>query len=397
MTRVRVLLSLTLAAWFGMAWYVAMVSAQGTMRPGDPIAGLTPQQFAEFRLGLDDFLEVETPDDGLGPAFNGTSCAACHNVPAVGGAGILLETRVGYQNADGSFRPLNEAGDTLMHLFSTPSHSCQSIIPDDVTVVARRAPIPLFGAGLIEAIPDDTILALDDAMDRNRDGISGRAAIVEDVATGQARVGRFGWKSQHATLLAFSGDAYLNEMGISNDLFPRDYAFGVSADQMRRCDPMPDPEDRRDRVTGRRGIDNFESFMRLLAPVARDTSTDPSRDGERIFAAIGCASCHVPSLTTGQSADRLFDRRPVPLFSDLLLHDVGTGDGIRQAAAAPEEIRTPALWGLRLRRPLLHDGSAATPADAIMRHGNEAELSRRGFERLSAADRSLLLNFLNGL
>ncbi len=397
MTRVRVLLSLTLAAWFGMAWYVAMVSAQGTMRPGDPIAGLTPQQFAEFRLGLDDFLEVETPDDGLGPAFNGTSCAACHNVPAVGGAGILLETRVGYQNADGSFRPLNEAGDTLMHLFSTPSHSCQSIIPDDVTVVARRAPIPLFGAGLIEAIPDDTILALDDAMDRNRDGISGRAAIVEDVATGQARVGRFGWKSQHATLLAFSGDAYLNEMGISNDLFPRDYAFGVSADQMRRCDPMPDPEDRRDRVTGRRGIDNFESFMRLLAPVARDTSTDPSRDGERIFAAIGCASCHVPSLTTGQSADRMFDRRPVPLFSDLLLHDVGTGDGIRQAAAAPEEIRTPALWGLRLRRPLLHDGSAATPADAIMRHGNEAELSRRGFERLSAADRSLLLNFLNGL
>jgi len=397
MTRVRVLLSLTLAAWFGMAWYVAMVSAQGTMRPGDPIAGLTPQQFAEFRLGLDDFLEVETPDDGLGPAFNGTSCAACHNVPAVGGAGILLETRVGYQNADGSFRPLNEAGDTLMHLFSTPSHSCQSIIPDDVTVVARRAPIPLFGAGLIEAIPDDTILALDDAMDRNRDGISGRAAIVEDVATGQARVGRFGWKSQHATLLAFSGDAYLNEMGISNDLFPRDYAFGVSADQMRRCDPMPDPEDRRDRVTGRRGIDNFESFMRLLAPVARDTSTDPSRDGERIFAAIGCASCHVSSLTTGQSADRLFDRRPVPLFSDLLLHDVGTGDGIRQAAAAPEEIRTPALWGLRLRRPLLHDGSAATPADAIMRHGNEAELSRRGFERLSAADRSLLLNFLSGL
>ena len=173
--------------------------------------------------------------------------------------------------------------------------------------------------------------------------------------------------------------------------------FGVSADQMRRCDPLPDPEDKRDRVTGRRGIDNFESFMRLLAPVARDTSTDPSRDGERIFAAIGCASCHVPSLTTGQSADRLFDRRPVALFSDLLLHDVGTGDGIRQAAAAPEEIRTPALWGLRLRRPLLHDGSAATPQDAITRHRNEAELSRLGFERLSAADRGLLLKFLNGL
>jgi len=397
MMRMRVLLALALLTWFGVARYVAAVSAHGTVRPGDPLAGLTPQQFAEFRLGLDDFLEVETPEDGLGPAFNGTSCAACHNVPAVGGAGILLETRVGYQQADGSFRALNEAGDTLMHLFSTPAHACQSIIPDDVTIVARRAPIPLFGAGLVEAIPDDTILALDDALDRNRDGISGRAAIVEDVATGQARVGRFGWKAQHATLLAFSGDAYLNEMGISNDLFPRDYVFGVSAEQMKRCDPMLDPEDKRDRATGRRGIDNFESFMRLLAPVERDGSTDPSRDGERIFAAIGCASCHVPSLTTGRSADRLFDRRPVALFSDLLLHDVGTGDGIRQAAAAPEEIRTPALWGLRLRRPLLHDGSAATPTDAIMRHGNEADLSRRGFERLSAADRSLLLTFLSGL
>ena len=397
MTRLRVALLLALLTWCAAAWQVVTVSGQSTNRVGDPLAGLTPQQFAEFRLGLDDFLEVETPDDGLGPAFNGTSCAACHNVPAVGGSGILLETRVGYQNADGSFRALNEAGDTLMHLFSTPLHSCQSIIPDDVTIVARRAPIPLFGAGLIEAIADDTILALDDAMDRNRDGISGRAAIVEDAATGQPRVGRFGWKAQHATLLAFSGDAYLNEMGISNDLFPHEYVFGVSADQMRRCDPMPDPEDRRDRATGRRGIDNFESFMRLLAPVERDTSTDPSRNGERIFSAIGCASCHVPTLTTAPSVDRLFDRRPVPLFSDLLLHDVGTGDGIKQASAAPEEIRTPALWGLRLRRPLLHDGSAPTPADAIMRHRNEAELAREGFEKLSAADRSLLLNFLHGL
>ena len=394
MTRRRLVLSLTLSIACAV---VAIASGQFATRAGDPLAGLTAQQFAEFRLGLDDFLEVETPDEGLGPAFNGTSCAACHNVPAVGGGGILLETRVGYKNADGSFRALNEAGDTLMHLFSTPRHACQSIMPADVTVVARRAPIPLFGAGLIEAIPDNTILALDDALDRNRDGISGRAAIVEDVTTGQPRVGRFGWKAQHATLLAFSGDAYLNEMGISNDLFPREYVFGVSSDQMKRCDPMPEPEDRRDRVTGRRGIDNFESFMRLLAPVERDSSTDPDHDGERIFSAIGCASCHAPSLTTGPSADRLFDRRTVGLFSDLLLHDVGTGDGIRQAAAAPEEVRTPALWGLRLRRPLLHDGSAPTPADAIMRHRNEAELARQGFERLSEADRGLLLNFLRGL
>jgi CxxC motif-containing protein (DUF1111 family) len=376
---------------------IALSGQASAPRPGDPLPGLTSRQFAEFRLGLDDFLEVETAEDGLGPAFNGTSCAVCHNLPAIGGGGILLETRVGYRNEDGTFRGLNEAGDTLMHLFSTPSHACQPVIPDDVTVIARRAPIPLFGAGLVEAIGDATILALEDPFDRDRDGISGRAAIVEDVATGTPRVGRFGWKAQHATLLAFAADAYVNEMGISNDLFQRDAVFGVTADQMKRCDVMPDPEDRRDPATGRRGIDNFEAFMRFLAPAPRAASGQQAMQGEQIFKAVGCAACHVPVLSTERSVDPLFDRRPVPLFSDLLLHDVGTGDGIRQAAALPEEIRTPALWGLRLRRPLLHDGSAATIADAILKHRHEAELARLGFERLADGDRALLLAFLASL
>src|SRR6185295_17492242 len=107
--------------------------------------------------------------------------------------------------------------------------------------------------------------------------------------------------------------------------------------------------------------------------------------------------CHVPALVTAPSRSSIFDRRPVPLFSDLLLHDVGTGDGIRQATAEPNEIRTPALWGLRFRRPLLHDGSAATAEDAIVRHREEAELARRGFERLSDADRAAFLAFLRSL
>jgi CxxC motif-containing protein (DUF1111 family) len=186
-------------------------------------------------------------------------------------------------------------------------------------------------------------------------------------------------------------------MGITNDLFQRESVFAVSDEQLRRCDPMPDPEDARDRTTGRRGIDNFETFMRLLAPVARSHSDEITRDGERIFAAVGCASCHVPALTTGPNGNALFDRKPVPLFSDLLLHDIGTGDGIQQGAARPEEIRTPALWGLRLRRPLLHDGSAATIADAIERHANEADLARQGYQRLRDADRERLLAFLRSL
>ena len=364
---------------------------------GSPLTGITPVEFTEFRLGLDDFTEVESAEEGLGPAFNGTSCAVCHNVPAIGGSGVILEVRAGYRDDRGEAAGLNKSGDTLIHMLSTPSHSCQPTIPDDVNVIARRAPIPLFGAGLVEAIPDDTLLALEDAADRNRDGVSGRAAIVVDVATGERRVGRFGWKAQHATLLAFAGDAYRNEMGITNDLFPREAAFGVSDAQMRNCDPFPDPEDRRNPVTQRRGIDNFEAFMKFLAPISRGTVDATTSAGERTFTAIGCAACHVPMLMTGPSANPLFNRKPAHLFSDLLLHDVGTGDGIAQASATAAEIRTPALWGLRTRRPLLHDGSAATIGDAIERHAGEAALARSGFARLSAQELQELLAFLRSL
>jgi CxxC motif-containing protein (DUF1111 family) len=376
----------------------ALSTAQSqTGGPGTPLPGITPLEFEEFRLGLDDFTEVEASEEGLGPAFNGTSCAVCHNVPAIGGAGIIAELRAGRRNEKGEFETLDSSGETLFHLFSVPGHGCQPVVPVEANVFARRVPIPLFGAGLVEAIPDETVRALEDPNDRDRDGVSGRAALVTDVASNERRVGRFGWKAQHATLLAFGADAYRNEMGITNDLFPHEAAYGVSAAQMRVCDRFPDPEDIRDPLTRRRGIDNFASFMRLLAPAARGGVDDEVRAGEQVFTAIGCAACHVPALQTGASANPVFHRKVVPLFSDLLLHDVGTGDGIRQGIAEPNEIRTPALWGLRLRRPLLHDGSAATAEEAIRRHGVEAELARRGFERLSDADRAALRAFLRSL
>jgi len=271
------------------------------------------------------------------------------------------------------------------------------MIPAEATVLARRIPIPLFGAGLVEAIPDESLLALEDPVDRNRDGISGRAAVISDVATGDRRIGRFGWKSQHATLLAFGADAYRNEMGITNEIFPHEVAYGVSADRMRACDPIPEPEDLRDPRTGRRGIDNFASFMRLLGPLDRGPVDEVARAGELVFTASGCANCHTPALETGPSANPLFHHRRVPLFADLLLHDVGTGDGIAQGVAAPEEVRTPALWGLRHRRPLLHDGSATTIEEAIARHANEAEPARRNYERAALADRVALLAFLRSL
>jgi CxxC motif-containing protein (DUF1111 family) len=379
-----------------LAWRVAATEAQAP-RIGEPLAGISSVDFEEFRLGLEDFLEVESAEEGLGPAFNGTSCAVCHNVPVVGGAGTIGEIRAAGRDAQGNPKALSPDGETLFQLFSTPLHGCQVQIPPEAVIIARRIPIPLFGIGLVEAIPDETILAGADPDDRNGDAISGRASIVRDVATGDRRVGRFGWKAQHATLLAFSADAYRNEMGITNDLFREELGVGLTAEQYRRCDPFPDPEDRVDPATRRRGIDNFAAFMKFLAPVGRGDGGPLAAQGEQIFAGLGCASCHTPTMTTGPSREPAFDRRTVPLFSDLLLHDIGTGDDIPQAMASPAEIRTPALWGLRLRRPLLHDGSAATIDLAIMRHAGEAELTRRRFEALSPAERQAVEAFLKSL
>jgi CxxC motif-containing protein (DUF1111 family) len=166
---------------------------------------------------------------------------------------------------------------------------------------------------------------------------------------------------------------------------------------MRLCSPKRGIEDVRDRRTGLRGIDQFENFMRLLAPLERGPIDDAVRRGEAVFQRIGCASCHVPLLTTAANTNPVFDRKPVPLYSDLLLHDVGTGDGIPQEAALADEIRTPALWGLRFRRPLLHDGSAANAEDAVRRHSGEAARVRAAFDELTAEDRRDLLRFLDSL
>jgi CxxC motif-containing protein (DUF1111 family) len=374
-------------------------SQLAVLQPGDPLPGVTPVEFEEFRLGLIDFTEVETADDGLGPAFNATGCSACHNLPAIGGISPMTELRAGRRDADGTFHALDAQGSTGVQSFSLPNHLCQPALPDDANVVARRMPLPLFGAGLVEAIPDDTVLALEDVFDRNRDGITGRASLVVDPVTRERRVGRFGWKAQFATLLSFSAGAYRDEMGITNEFFPSEAAYGIDREQLKRCDLTADPEDRADPATGRRGVDNFASFMRLLAPLARAVATDVSREGDRVFNAIGCAACHVPILTTGPSSNPLFNRRNVALFSDLLLHRIGTGDGIVQSdsTATGDEIRTPALWGLRLRRPFLHDGSAATIEDAIGRHRGEAESARHGFFTLDDRSREALLAFVRSI
>ncbi len=361
---------------------------------GQPLPGLTPRQLELFGEGRDEFMEVETAEEGLGPIFNGLSCAQCHSVPTVGGGGFINEVRAGRLDASGTFH--EPPGGSLMNMFSIPPHLAQESIPADANVVAFRRAIPLFGSGLVEAIPDDAIIALAN-LTAKPPGVAGRVHRVTDVVTGQRRVGRFGWKAQHATLKSFAGDAYKNEMGITNELFPQENAPNGDEALLALVDRVADPEDLPDPVTGRSGADRFANFMRFLALPPRGPITDSVRQGELVFQQIGCASCHTPSLATGPSAIAALDRKPVPLFSDLLLHDIGTGDGIAQGDARPNEIRTPALWGLRSRSPLLHNGRAATIEDAIRMHGGEASAVRSRLEALSAVERQALLDFLRSL
>jgi CxxC motif-containing protein (DUF1111 family) len=383
-------------ALFVTVLIAAAALAQQPGVAGSPLAGLTSLEFELFRAGREDFMEVETAEDGLGPMFNGTSCAQCHNIPTVGGTGTMVETRAGYRDESGRFHA--PPGGTVMHLFSVPPHDCQVSVYEEANVVAHRISIPLFGTGLVEAIPDETILALADPDDKNGDGIRGRAAIVEDAATGQQRVGRFGWKAQHATLLAFAADAYLNEMGITNDLFTKEAYANIHEDKLSStCREVQRMEDIRDRRTGRRGIDNFESFLKFLAPLPRGVASASAARGEAVFAEIGCTSCHVPQLVTGASSNPVFDRKTVALFSDLLLHDIGTGDDIEQENAKGNEIRTPALWGLRFRRPLLHDGSAPNIDASIRRHRGEATSVIERFAALPSAEVTDLVEFLKSL
>jgi CxxC motif-containing protein (DUF1111 family) len=362
---------------------------------GEPIQGITAHEFELFRLGLEDFLEVETPSEGLGPNFNGRSCAECHNVGGIGGAGFMTEVRAGMRREDGSFQDLYEG--SVFQLFSIPSHETQVIIPLEANVIARRKSFQLFGAGLIEAVPDEALAALEDPADGDGDGISGVAHRVFDKATQSTRIGRFGWKAQQATLMTFGAEAYRDEMGITNALFPEEVCRSEDCSKILLMDRVRDPEDRRERTTGLRGIDNFENFMKLLGPPPRSAATDDALQGEQLFRTIACSSCHVPSLRTGPSSVKALSFKQFSPFGDFLLHDIGTGDGIVQGQASGEEIRTPPLWGVRQRAPFLHDGRAATLVETIEMHGGEAARARELFRSLNADEKRAVVAFLNSL
>lgn len=360
---------------------------------GQALAGLSAELIAAFNEGRIEFTNVETPEGGLGPIFNGRSCAECHSAPAVGGGSRTVVTRFG-RLENGVFDPLDSLGGSLLQRFAI-NPAAREIIPHEANVVAQRISTPVFGLGLIEAIPDSTLLA--NAAAPKPDGVSGRAAEITDVVSGTKRVGRFGWKSQQATILAFSGDAYNNEMGITNRFFPTENAPNGNQQLLRRFTTNSGIEDSVG-PDGRSDIDAAADFMRLLAPPPQLPKSASALIGETLFSQSGCSTCHTPTLRTGPNRIPALDRKAVNLYSDLLLHDMGRlGDGIAQANAGTHEMRTAPLWGLRARDRYLHDGRANSVDAAIRAHEGEGAVARDRYNRLTPQLRQSIVDFLNTL
>jgi cysteine-rich repeat protein len=351
-----------------------------------PVAGVSAAEEARFADGLEEFLATENPVTGLGPAFNGRRCAECHHAPVAGGSSARTVTRIGAVSG-GVFDPLEAHGGPLLQASGIVTASCAvagEVVPPAATIVAERNAPPLFGLGLVEAIPD---LSIRLAKDRQRAPLSGRF----NVNRATNRIGRFGWKAQTATLHDFAADAYRDELGITSPFVPAEAPpQGVPA----ACDDAADPEDDGNDVAA------FTDFMTLLSPLPTAERTREARRGRRYFRRLKCNGCHTDKYRTSRVFPVAALRGVrVPLFSDLLLHDMGPGlaDGIVQEGATGSEFRTAPLWGVAASAPYLHDGRAATLAEAISAHGGEAQEARDRFLALDAEARAALVAYLESL
>lgn len=371
---------------------------------GDPIRGLSSAEGQSFRDGKAVFETTEGVEDGLGPVFNDTSCVACHNAGATGGGSATRETRFGTLS-NGAFDPLATHGGSLIQTDGIGvQRACNfigEVVPPQATIVAQRRTTPLFGLGLVEAVPDATLIALAREEARRTPKTAGRPSEVTDIVTGKPAIGRFGWKGQVPNLLQFSGDAYLNEMGVTTPLFP-DENCPQGDCSLLACDPVPGVDDDLE------DVELFGDFMRLLAPPDRGPERALARAGNRpanrpdrgprLFASTGCAACHTPSLTTGESPIAALSSRTFRPYSDFLLHDMGSlGDGIEQADASGQEMRTSPLWGLRFVTTFLHDGRAKTIEEAILAHAGQGLSARNCFTALSPERKAALVAFLRAL
>jgi CxxC motif-containing protein (DUF1111 family) len=373
----------------------------GFIEQGPPFEELNEDNVEPLRSFNDNrfiFEEVETIDDGLGPTYNAQGCAECHQNVVTGGASQIAEHRTG-RMLDGAF--FESLGGSLVH--------SRAIHPDIVERVAFEDGIRTFristntlGAGFVESIANATLLAIRNAQPASMRGTALTVPVLE--ADGHGRIGRFGWKSQHASLESFSADAYLNEMGITSPLFPDENTS--SGRDVGGYDPVPDPEDD--------GVDivAFADFMRATKAPARGPLSEDTAAGKKVFKEIGCATCHVTTIVTAAPGTiinagkfvvpKALGNKKIHPYSDFLLHDIGTGDGIpflpaAEFASTANQIRTAPLWALRTRNRLMHDGLSFTKQEAILRHKGQAARVTAAYEALSDADRALLLEFLDSL
>ncbi len=362
---------------------------------GNPFNALSATELAAFNDGRDEFVKVETVTDGLGPVFNGRSCGECHNSGGAGGGSPRLVTRFG-RTTNGTFDPLSQLGGSLIQNqgIGPRDGSTHAFRPEQVPLiantVARRRSTPLFGLGLVDATPDSVFIDLAAQQAARRDGIAGHASMVDNLSAGMKTVGKFGWKGQNPTLFQFAGDAYLNELGITNPQFPNENCPQGNCAELA-FNPAPGINDTTDTQA-------LADFMKFLAPPSRGPISADATAGEAVFNRIGCDTCHVATLRTGGSPTAALNRVIYHPYSDFLLHDMGSlGDGIVQGSATASEIRTPPLWGLRAITTFLHDGRAGTIEEAITAHEGQGRASRDRFQQLNATDRARLLAFLRSL
>src|SRR5262250_830197 len=386
------------------------------------------------------FEEVEELREGLGPLYNAQSCRECHQAPVTGGASQITELRVGHQGKDGHFRtpdiPIAHGTEVITGRSlvndraicpnaAFPDQEVQERVPETETIRTLRLSLTLLGDGFVEAIADQTLVDLSKQQCKSSHGkICGQILYVPIVeAPGQMGVGRFGWKDQHASLLSFAADAYLNEMGITNRLQPNEVT--------NLCNTISEPNDTPG-TDGLSDIDHFARFVRATKAPARDAQlagTASAQKGHGLFQKIGCAACHVETLTTAPAGTKINGGTftiPAALgsvtlhpYGDFLMHNVGTGDGILQATrehyghqvfqqmsgyllkqnleSSRNKIRSAPLWGVRLRPRLMHDGASLTLLDAIVRHRGEASHVTQQFEKLKRPDQDAIVEFLKSL
>ncbi len=393
--------ALTAAVALPVAWTVGSSTPPSSSEAPAAFDNLTNGFLTqdEFEFVKEVFDEIEFVEDGLGPVYNAEACVSCHQSPVSGGVSQVTELRAG--SFDGrSFR--EAAGGSLINDRAIHPDMQERVGSSQQNVRALRSSLNVLGDGFVEAIDSRTLENIAARQPRSMRGQVIQVPVLE--AGGALRVGRFGWKNQHASLESFSADAYKNEMGITSPLEPLENTSNGRS--VAAYDDVPDPED------DGADIVFFANFMRSTKAPPRDTvleATSDARDGSRFFRDIGCETCHIRDITTAPAGTVInagaftvpaaLGNKVIHPFSDFLLHDVGTGDGIVQngGPSTRNKMRTAPLWGARTRSRFLHDGRALTFNDAILAHGGEASDVVSKYKNMSSSDRSKLITFLSSL